>query len=128
MAKANDRPNKPTHISKGSVLDDLGFSPAELLELRVKSDLWRDLVAHIEPLQLAQKELARRLGVHQPEVSHLLAGKLSKFSVGTLIQYGAKLDLGFEGGFTKPTVKLAAGDMAARKRSRPKPRAVEAGT
>jgi predicted XRE-type DNA-binding protein len=73
-----------------------------LIEANVKSDLWRDLVAHIAPLQLTQKELAKRLGVHQPEVSNLLNGKLSKFSVGSLIHYGARLDLGFEGKFTTP--------------------------
>lgn len=95
--------NKPTHVTKGNVLDDLGLSRAEWIEAKVKSDLWRDLVAHIAPLQLTQKELAKRLGVHQPEVSNLLNGKLSKFSVGTLIHYGARLDLGFEGKFTKST-------------------------
>lgn len=93
--------NKPTHITKGSVLDDLALTRAELIEAKVKSDLWRDLVAHIAPLQLTQKQLAKRLGVHQPEVSNLLNGKLSKFTVGTLIHYGAKLDLGFEGKFTR---------------------------
>jgi len=94
--------NKPSHVTKGSVLDDLSLSRAELIEAKVKSDLWRDLVAHIEPLQLTQQELAKRLGVHQPDVSNLLNGKLSKFSVGTLIHYGAKLDLGFTGKFTNP--------------------------
>lgn len=94
--------NRPAHITKGSVLDDLGLSPAELIEANVKVDLWRDLLTHIEPLQLTQKELAKRLGVHQPDVSNLLKGKLSKFSVGTLIHYGAKLDLGFKGRFTEP--------------------------
>ena len=102
MPSVRKGPNKPAHITKGSVLDDLGLSRAELIEAKVKADLWRDLVAHITPLQLTQKELAKRLGVHQPEVSNLLNGKLSKFTVSTLIHYGARLDLGFEGKFTKP--------------------------
>jgi predicted XRE-type DNA-binding protein len=92
----NAKASKPGHVTKGDVLDDLGLSRGELVELKVKTDLWRDLVAHIQPLSLTQKELAQRLGVHQPEVSHLLAGKLSKFSVGTLIQFAVKMDLGVQ--------------------------------
>jgi predicted XRE-type DNA-binding protein len=92
----NAKANKPGHVTKGDVLHDLGFSQAELVELKVKADLWRDLIACITPLALTQKELAQRLGVHQPEVSHLLAGKLSKFSVGSLIQYAVKLGLGVQ--------------------------------
>jgi predicted XRE-type DNA-binding protein len=53
-------------------------------------------------LNLTQKELARRLGVHQPEVSHLLNGKLSKFSAGTLISYAVKLGLGVTVEITAP--------------------------
>ncbi len=85
--------SKPTHVTRGDVFDDLGLSKAEAVEAKVKADLWRDLIAHIRPLGFTQKELADRLGVHQPEVSHLLNGKLSKFSAGTLIQYAVKLDL-----------------------------------
>ena len=96
--------NKPTHVTKGSVLDDLGLSRAELTELKVKGDLWRDLVAHIKSLALTQKELAQRLGVHQPEVSNLLSGKLSKFSPGTLIQYAVKMNLNVQVTLTAPKV------------------------
>lgn len=90
----NAKASKPGHVTKGDVLHDLGLSHAELVELKVKTELWRDLVSFITPLALTQKQLAQRLGVHQPEVSHLLAGKLSKFSVGSLIQYAVKMGLG----------------------------------
>jgi predicted XRE-type DNA-binding protein len=92
----NARASKPGHVTKGDVLNDLGLSRGELVELKVKTELWRDLVACITPLGLTQRELAQRLGVHQPEVSHLLTGKLSKFSVGTLIQYAVTMGLGVE--------------------------------
>jgi predicted XRE-type DNA-binding protein len=94
--------NEPSHITRGSVFDDLGLSRVELIEAKVKADLWRDLVGYIRPLQLTQKELAKRLDVHQPEISNLLTGKLSKVSVRTLIHYGVKLDLGFSGKFIEP--------------------------
>jgi predicted XRE-type DNA-binding protein len=96
MKSAKGEKNKPGHVTRGDVLEDLGLSREELVTLRVKTELWRELVAHIEPLKMTQKELAQRLGVHQPEVSHLMAGKLSKFSAGTLIQYAVKLNLGIE--------------------------------
>jgi predicted XRE-type DNA-binding protein len=92
----NEKASKPGHVTKGDVLNDLGFSTAELVELKVKTELWRDLISCIAPLRLTQKQLAQRLGVHQPEVSHLLAGKLSKFSVGSLIQFAVKMGLGVQ--------------------------------
>jgi predicted XRE-type DNA-binding protein len=105
--------SKPTHITRGDVLDDLGLSRAEVVEAKVKADLWQDLIAHVAPLGLTQKELARRLGVHQPEVSHLLNGKLSKFSAGTLIQYAVKLDLEVEVKLTAPKPRKNSAEMIA---------------
>lgn len=101
MSSAKKSRNLPSHVTKGSVFDDLGLSREEATEAKVKAELWRELVAHIKPLGLTQKELAQRLGVHQPEISHLLNGKLSKFTAGTLIHYAVKLDLGI-------TVRLSA--------------------
>jgi predicted XRE-type DNA-binding protein len=97
--------SNPGHVTKGDVLNNLGLSRGELVELKVKTDLWRDLVARIAPLSLTQKELALRLGVHQPEGSHLLSGKLSKFSVGTLIQFAVKMDLGVQVKVTETRIK-----------------------
>ncbi|MBS1814947.1 MAG: XRE family transcriptional regulator [Acidobacteria bacterium] len=85
-----------SHVTKGDVLDDLGLSRAEALEAKVKADLWKDLVSHIESLHLSQKELAGRLGIHQPDVSNLLTGKISRFSAGMLIHYAVKLELGVQ--------------------------------
>lgn len=102
MPSVNRAANKPSHVTKGDVFDDLGLSRAEVAEAKVKAELWRDLVAHIRPLGLTQKELARRLGVHQPEVSNLLNGKLSKFSAGTLIHFATTLDLDVKVTVTAP--------------------------
>jgi predicted XRE-type DNA-binding protein len=94
MPNAKSMENKPPHITKGDVFDDLGLSRAEVLEAKIKADIWRMLVSHIEGLRLKQKDLAVRLDVHQPDVSNLLGGKISKFSVGTFIQFAVKLELG----------------------------------
>jgi len=110
MLSANNNANKPSHITTGSVFDDLGLTRAEATEAKVKAELWRELVNHIAPLKLTQRELARRLEVHQPEVSNLLTGKLSKFSAGTLILYAVKLGLNVQVKITTPA-KSKQGDV-----------------
>lgn len=105
MKSSGSEKHKLSHVTKGDIFDDLGLSHAEAVEAKVKADLWRDLIAHVTPLALTQKELANRLGVHQPEVSHLLTGKLSKFSAGTLIQYAVKLDFDVRVKLTPPKAK-----------------------
>ena len=118
MKSTSSAANKPGHVTKGNVFDDLGLTRAEAVEAKVKSDLWRELVSHITPLTLPQKDLARRLGVHQPEVSHLLNGRLSKFSAGTLIQYAVKLDLGVQVKLTASKVKKPAPKAVTKTRSK----------
>ena len=79
--------------TRGSVLDDLGFSPSEALEIKVKAEIYRDLLKHIKGQGFTQQELGAVLGIHQPDVSHLLNGKVSRFRVGKLIQFAGKLNL-----------------------------------
>jgi predicted XRE-type DNA-binding protein len=85
--------NQPGHLTKGDIFDDLGLSPQEALEAKIKSDLWRDLVSHIERKRLSQSHLRDVLKIHQPDVSNLLKGKISKFSTGKLIQFAVRLNL-----------------------------------
>jgi predicted XRE-type DNA-binding protein len=94
--------NKPSHVTRGSVFDDLGLTREEAIEAKVKADLWRDLVDHITPLGVSQKDLAKKLKVHQPDVSNLLTGKLSKFSVDALIGYAIRLGLEVQTKITSP--------------------------
>src|SRR5258708_30380472 len=86
--------SKPGHITTGDILEDIGFSPQETIEAKVKSDLWRDLLAHIEERGVDQAYLKKTLKIHQPDVSNLLRGKISKFSTGKLIQFAVRLNLG----------------------------------
>jgi predicted XRE-type DNA-binding protein len=88
-----NKPSKPGHITTGDILDDLGFSPQEALESKVKLDLWRDLLVHIERRGFDQAYLIKTLKVYQPDVSNLLRGKISKFSTGKLIQFAVRLNL-----------------------------------
>ena len=47
MKNANQS-NKPGHVTKGDIFDDLGFSPAETLEMKIKAEIWQALLQHIE--------------------------------------------------------------------------------
>lgn len=85
--------NKPGHVTKGDIFDDLGFSPAETLELKIKAKIWQALVQHIEQHGLTQADLVTTLKAHQPDVSNLLHGKISRISITKLIQFAGRLNL-----------------------------------
>lgn len=105
--------NKPSHITRGDIFDDLGLSPQEALEAKIKADLWRDLLAHIERRGIGQTKLAHTLGIHQPDVSNLLRGKLSKFSTAKLISFAVRLNLGVQVKLTEPKQRKSAGKVSA---------------
>lgn len=78
---------KGTTITKGSgdVFADLGFSPAESRNLRIRSEMMTALRKFIEQEGLTQAAAAKRLKVSQPRVSDLTRGKISRFSLDTLV-------------------------------------------
>jgi predicted XRE-type DNA-binding protein len=100
--KSKEGAEKIPHLTRGSVLDDLGFSPAEALEIKVKADIYRELRAYVKSQAFTQQQLADRLGIHQPDVSLLLSGKISKFSVGKLLKFAGRLNLGAQVRLTRP--------------------------
>jgi predicted XRE-type DNA-binding protein len=100
MKKTNE-PKTP-HITRGSVFEDIGFSPSEALELRVKSEIYTELLKYIRQQGFTQIKLGAVLEIHQPDVSNLLSGRVSKFSVGKLIQFAGKLNLNAQVKLTKP--------------------------
>ena len=73
-------------ITKGSgdVFRDLGFS-AEARNLRLRSDLMTALRKYIEKEGWTQADAAKRLKVSQPRISDLIRGKISRFSLDTLV-------------------------------------------
>ena len=83
-------------VTKGSgnVFVDLGFSPAEARNLRMRAQLMAALRRFIEKQRLTQAEAARRLKVTQPRVSDLIRGKISRFSLDALVTMSS--DAGLE--------------------------------
>ncbi|HLB35325.1 MAG TPA: XRE family transcriptional regulator [Gemmatimonadales bacterium] len=76
-----------TKIRRGheNVFRDLGFSPEEAENLRVRSDLMIELTKLIEARGLTQVQAAKLFGVSQPRVSDLVRGKIGRFSIDTLV-------------------------------------------
>jgi predicted XRE-type DNA-binding protein len=92
MSSATDK-NKPGHITTGNVLEDLGFSAQEILEMEIKHDLWASIRAEIEARKLTQAKLAKELQIHQPDASLLLRGQIARFSITRLLQFADRLQL-----------------------------------
>lgn len=69
----------------GDIFRDLGFSAAEARNLRLRSDLMTALRKHIEQEGWTQADAAKRLKVSQPRISDLTRGKVSRFSLDTLV-------------------------------------------
>mgnify|MGYP002624491697 CR=1 FL=1 len=71
--------------SSGDVFIDLGFSETEAMNLRLRSELMIALRRLIEKQNWSQAEAAKRLSVTQPRISDLMRGKITRFSLDTLV-------------------------------------------
>ncbi|HEX4125826.1 MAG TPA: helix-turn-helix transcriptional regulator [Tepidisphaeraceae bacterium] len=72
------------HGSK-NVFADLGFSPAEAGELKIKAELTLQICRQIKTLGLTQVQASKRMGISQPDVSKLMNGRHTRFSVDRLL-------------------------------------------
>ncbi|MBF6522172.1 XRE family transcriptional regulator [Nocardia farcinica] len=79
-----------------SVFDALADTPAESENLKVRSQLMRAIRDRIDEFGWSQRVAATNLGVTQPRISDLKNGKMSRFSVDTLVNLAAKVGLTVE--------------------------------
>jgi predicted XRE-type DNA-binding protein len=103
--------NKPTHVTYGDVLDDLGFPPQEATVLKFKADLYQAILSRAE--KYSQKELQVILGEPQPRVSELLNGKIAKKSVDKLLNYAGRLGIEAKAKFPQTHKEVPAEALAA---------------
>ena len=82
-----------THITRGDVLDDLGFSRSEATALKFKADLLDALRAEIDRRNYSQRQLVEILDEHQPAVSNLILGKINQVSIEKLLRYSDRLGM-----------------------------------
>ncbi|MEW5930368.1 MAG: helix-turn-helix transcriptional regulator [Gemmatimonadota bacterium] len=71
--------------SSGNVFQDLGFSPEEAANLKVRSSLMGSIRRITDERGLKQAEAAELFGVTQPRISDLMRGKIELFSIDALI-------------------------------------------
>jgi len=83
--------NKPTHVTQGNVLNDLGFSPEQATALKFKAELYQAILRVAK--KYPQKKLQIILGEPQPRVSELLNGKIANKSVDKLLYYAGRLGI-----------------------------------
>src|SRR6266853_5310797 len=83
--------SKPTHVTRGNVLDDLGFSPEQTTALKFKADLYQAILKHAR--KYSPKQLQVILAEPQPRVSELLNGKIANKSVDKLLYYAGRMGI-----------------------------------
>lgn len=104
--------NRPRHITRGNVLDDLGFSPEQAAALKFKSDLYRAIMRYAK--KYSPKELEVIFGEPQPRVSELLNGKIANKSVDKLLTYAGRLGIEPKARFPQTKKKGVLQELAAR--------------
>ncbi len=94
---ATKKPRQAISVSPGSenLFEDLGFSRNEAAELKVKAELTWQFCRRIESLHLTQAKAALQLGLAQPDVSKLMNGRHTGFSVDRLLSLlnGLEMDI-----------------------------------
>ncbi len=80
-----------SHITKGSVFDDLGLDPAEGANLRIRAALMRAIEQELVQQDLTQAQASKVLGVSQPRISDLKRGKMHLFTIDMLVNMLSKL-------------------------------------
>ncbi len=69
-----------------SVWDAIEDTPREAENMRVRSELMIEIERYIKSQGWTQKEAARQFGVTQPRISDLMRGKITLFSIDSLIE------------------------------------------
>lgn len=83
--------NRPTHVTRGNVLDDLGFSPQYAATVKFKADLYHAIMRYAT--KYSPKELQVIFAEPQSRVSELMNGKIANKSVDKLLTYAGKLGI-----------------------------------
>ena len=103
-------PNKPTHVTRGNVLDDLGFSPEQATALKFKAELYQAILKYSK--KYSQKDLQVILREPQPRVSELLNGKIANKSVDKLLHYAGRLGIEAKAKFTQTRKEVVEKELA----------------
>jgi len=112
--KYGNEHSRPTHVTRGNVLDDLGFSPEQATILKFKADLYQTILKHAR--KYSQKQLQVILAEPQPRVSELLNGKIANKSVDKLLYYAGRLGIEAKTKFSQTNRQVVRRQLAAAAR------------
>jgi predicted XRE-type DNA-binding protein len=76
-----------------SVFDALADTPAEAENLKARAALMQAITKRLDGFGWSQSVAAKNLGVTQPRISELKHGKLSRFSLDTLVNMAVQVGL-----------------------------------
>ena len=79
-----------------SVWDAIEDTPAEVENMKLRSELMMALKKHIIRTEMSQAQAARLFGVTQPRVSDLMRGKINLFGLDALVNMAAAAGLRVE--------------------------------
>src|SRR6266404_5953542 len=102
--------NKPTHVTYGNVLDDVGFPPEQATTLKFKAELYQAILKCAK--KYSQKELQIILGEPQPRVSELLNGKIANKTVDKLLHYAGRLGIEAKARFSRTHKEVIEKELA----------------
>jgi len=68
-----------------SVWDALADTPEQAANLRARAELMQQIAAIVKKNRWTQSEAARRCAVTQPRMNDLLRGRVSRFSLDSLV-------------------------------------------
>jgi len=105
------RYKKSTHITRGNVFDELGFSPEQATALKFKAELYQAILKGAR--KYSQKELQIIFAEPQPRVSELLNGKIANKSVDKLLYYAARLGIEAKAKFVQTRRPMTEKSLAA---------------
>jgi len=74
-----------------NVWDAIADTPEEAANLTLRSELMDEIEQIIKKNGWTQKEVAKRCGVTQPRLNNLLRGRISRFSLDTLVNIASAL-------------------------------------
>ena len=102
--------NRPGHVTRGNVLDDLGFSPEQATVLKFKAELYQAILKYAR--KYSQQELQAILGEPQPRVSELMNGKIANKSVDKLLYYAGRLGIEPKSRFPQSNKEIVQRELA----------------
>jgi len=79
--------------SFSNVWEALEDTPAEAANMTMRSNLLIAIEERVRCWGVSQSEAARRLGITQPRLNDLLRGRITNFSLDTLINLAAQAGL-----------------------------------